>query len=823
MPDTVIYCPSRLIPLRACMLVFLLLILGFLSSYSWAQSSPEPEASYESLSKLLSHEAVRQKLVEQLRQIALEEKVVSDVDLVQAEPLLQEPGVPVITKGREVLQDFASSMAEDLSNSWQILVGLLKNDTQQFKQISIWKAALLNLFITLFGTGTIYILLRQLASIFYRRLNSWAQQVPSEEELAVIQQRLEKRELVRHGFFHRGAKLKSAPQSDPQEKQLLTQAEVEQAQQVQKQHKEALRRFSVRYTRLRKLVAVLSALCIDAGVVLTAAFMGYLLVIGMATLGSMATITLLSMQFLTAFVAVELFKVLSRGVFSAKYESLRLLPIDASSASFWSHWTAVVVTVVGYGLLVLVPVLQTVFSSSLANVVGAFLITVIYIYAISVLWSKRKSVSAAFIEQAEKADNTLMGMVLRISSKVWFWLALAYFTVLLVVTHADKQNALSFMTQASLKTILAVLMGSFLSLFLATLSTHRIHLSAQWNHELPLLEARLNSYVPAAFRLLSLLVVCGVALFVFDAWSLFDLQQWLSSAKGQSIINNTVRVLIVLIIAALSWIVLASMIEHRLASSGEKMPSGREKTLLLLFRNALGVIIFTLTALTILSQVGIDIAPLIAGAGVVGLAIGFGAQKLVQDVITGVFIQLENGMNQNDVVEVAGLFGVVEKMTIRSVVIRTLDGGYHLVPFSSIDCVANHTRDYGYHHGEYLISHKESIDEVILHLQAAFVDLKEDPEVKDAILDEISIPGVTSLGKDGATIRVLIKTAPGMQWAVQRSFNRLVKQHFDAAGIEIPYPQTVIHFGRDKEGNSALVDIQMVDAVAQAARAERNE
>src|SRR5690625_6682702 len=120
----------------------------------------------------------------------------------------------------------------------------------------------------------------------------------------------------------------------------------------------------------------------------------------------------------------------------------------------------------------------------------------------------------------------------------------------------------------------------------------------------------------------------------------------------------------------------------------------RNHPFLIIIKNALVIIIIGLTLLIVLSQLGIDIGPLIAGAGVIGLAVGFGAQKLVQDVITGIFIQLENGMNQNDVVEVAGLFGSVEKLTIRSVVIRTLDGGYHLVPFSSIDSVSNRSEEH---------------------------------------------------------------------------------------------------------------------------------
>src|SRR5690606_11778812 len=100
-----------------------------------------------------------------------------------------------------------------------------------------------------------------------------------------------------------------------------------------------------------------------------------------------------------------------------------------------------------------------------------------------------------------------------------------------------------------------------------------------------------------------------------------------------------------------------------------------------------------------------------------GLAIGFGAQKLVQDVITGVFIQLENGMNQNDVVEVAGIFGTVEKINIRSVGIRTLDGGFHMIPFSSVDKVSNHTRDFSYHYGEYAITYRENVDDAVRQLE----------------------------------------------------------------------------------------------------------
>jgi len=333
-----------------------------------------------------------------------------------------------------------------------------------------------------------------------------------------------------------------------------------------------------------------------------------------------------------------------------------------------------------------------------------------------------------------------------------------------------------------------------------------------------MLEQRINAYVPVTLKTLRLLILITVSLVVLDAWRAFDLVAWLQSSGGRAAVAMIFRVGIILVLAAATWTVLASLIEHRLgASGGNRRPSEREKTLLMLFRNAAAIVIATMTALIVLSQIGIDIGPLIAGAGVAGLAIGFGAQKLVQDVITGVFIQLENGMNQNDVVELAGIFGTVEKITIRSVVIRTLDGGYHLIPFSTIDKLTNHTRDYGYHYGEYNVAHRENVDEAIAQLELAFKDLMDDPELAREVLEEISIPGVTGLTERGFTIRVLIKTTPGNQWAIQRGFNRLVKQRFDAAGIELPYPQAVLHFGRDKTGYAAPVDVRGVDALKQSA------
>lgn len=548
----------------------------------------------------------------------------------------------------------------------------------------------------------------------------------------------------------------------------------------------------------RRAGAIVGALAIDVGVVMLAAMAGG--TAGLWGTPARGALDPLAAVFLKAFLSVEIVKVLIRTVFAVRHPHLRLLPMSDELARYWNGWLVRIVAAAGYGTLLVDPVMSVALSPALGRLAGMVIMLAVYVYAVRVIWQNRVAVRERLERRATHAA-TFLGTRLRFLSRVWHVLGIGYFTVLLVVSQIDPTNALPFMARATAQTLLAIGVGSLLILLLNTVLAKPIQLSGDLRRRLPLLEARVNAYVPAGLKLVGWIIRIVVLLLILDAWRAFDLSRWLASEAGAAAIKVVLNVGIVLLIAALAWTVIASIIEHRLSQSeGRAMPSARERTLLALFRNAALIVIVAMTTMVVLSQIGIDVGPLIAGAGVVGLAIGFGAQKLVQDIITGVFIQLENGMNENDVVQVAGVFGTVEKMTIRSVGIRTLDGAYHLVPFSSVDVVTNHMRDFSYHLGEYTIAHRESVDDAIEHLRAAFVELMTDSVLAPEVLEEMTVAGVTAVNEKGVTVRVLIKTAPGMQWAVQRGYNRLVKKHFDAAGIELPYPHMVLYFGQDKEG-----------------------
>lgn len=565
---------------------------------------------------------------------------------------------------------------------------------------------------------------------------------------------------------------------------------------------------------IRRGTAILMALIVDVAVVLLACGAGYLA--GLYAFGEAGSMGTRESLFINAFALIELTKVAIRAVFAVRYESLRLLNIPSSIAGWWSVRLRWFVGIIGYGLLVVVPIVNVQLSFFVGALVSFLIMGGAYVYALGVIFKNRALFNERLKRMSENASVGFFGVLLKLASKLWVLLAVAYFTTLFVFSQIDPEEALPFMLSATLQTLVAAAIGFGISGLLSKAIGKRVTFSAGVREKLPMLEARVNSYVPNALKVIRVIILAVFVLVVANAWHLFDLGAWLASDAGLTVVSNLTRVALVLIAAALLWLVAASIIEHRLnPNTGNGKPSARQETLLELFRNALAILILTMTLMIALSQIGVDIGPLIAGAGVLGLAIGFGAQKLVQDIITGVFIQLENAMNTGDVVTVGGITGTAERLTIRSVSIRDLDGAYHIVPFSSADTVTNYMREFAFFRTEYGIAYREDIDNAIYHLREAFAELKEDPTAGPNILEDITVPGVTALADSSINIRIMIKTKPGAQWGVGRAFNRLVKMHFDRAGIEIPFPHQTLYFGEDRDGKAPPANLRILEGPAE--------
>ena len=560
---------------------------------------------------------------------------------------------------------------------------------------------------------------------------------------------------------------------------------------------------------IRLVICVVLAALVDV-VVVALAYIGGNLAATFAV-GETGELSTRASLFLNAFLIIELIKTGMRMLFSSRYEALRLLPISAAEASYWNRWLARLIGLVGYGMLVVTPLASTYLTPALGQAVGTLIMLGAFVYAVVVVLKNRLRLRGELKGMALRSDFTATQISLQLLARTWHLIALAYFLMVLVLTLTRPADALPFVLFATLKSVAAVVIGILISNLLTHSIGRRIQLSDDLRQKLPLLEPRLNSYIPIALRIIRTLILISVVLLVLDAWGAFNLAAWYASESGRAIVGTLFSVAMILLLAIAVWLTLASLIEHKLnPGANHTIPSARAQTLLSLFRNALAIALLTMTIMIVLAEIGINIGPLIAGAGVLGLAIGFGAQKLVQDIITGIFIQVENAMNTGDVVTVGGITGTAERLSIRSVGIRDLSGTYHVVPFSSVDTVSNYMREFGNHLGEYNIAYRENIDEAIEQLQLAYEALKDNTEHGHKLLAPLDVAGVTTLGDSGVTIRVIIKTTPGDQWGVGRAYNRLVKMHFDAAGIEVPFPHTTLYFGQDKNGSAAPANLRVM-------------
>nr|WP_256357335.1 mechanosensitive ion channel domain-containing protein [Pseudomonas sp. PDM26] len=247
-----------------------------------------------------------------------------------------------------------------------------------------------------------------------------------------------------------------------------------------------------------------------------------------------------------------------------------------------------------------------------------------------------------------------------------------------------------------------------------------------------------------------------------------------------------------LLFAWLIWILSDTAVHHALTRSRKGLANARAQTMMPLIRNVLFVAIFIIALIVALANMGMNVTPLLAGAGVIGLAIGFGAQSLVADLITGLFIIIEDSLAIDDYVDVGGHLGTVEGLTIRTVRLRDIDGIVHTIPFSEIKSIKNYSREFGYAIFRVAVPASMEIDNAIKLMREVGQKMRTDPLQRRNIWSPLEFQGVESFESGNAILRARFKTAPIKQWEVSRAFNLSLKRHMDEAGLDLATPRMSI-------------------------------
>lgn len=504
--------------------------------------------------------------------------------------------------------------------------------------------------------------------------------------------------------------------------------------------------------------------------------------------------------FLDAFLYVEAIRILPRIIFRPNRAGLRLLDASGPSAKHWNFWTARIIGALGYGTLFFAPLARLLDAPRTAEWINLVFVLIAMALTIRLVLRNREPVREVLEKKLAAAGDGFIATWLYPLAHFWHFIVIAYTIALFVVWRAVPWNATEFMVRATIMSGLLILLGSLLVALVTRRFGDGVVLSAQRRKTFPMLEVRLNRFLPIALLLVRLLVALVVIGGILTVWDIFDAVEWLDSSGGRTVAWSFGWIAGVLLLAAAAYLLVSSWIEYRL-NPELRAVTARERTLLALFSNAFVIALAVITVMTVLTQLGINIAPLLAGAGVVGLAIGFGAQKLVQDIINGAFIQLENTMNEGDVVTAGPITGSVEKLTIRSVSLRDFNGVVHMIPFSSVDTVSNFTKAFSFHVADIRVAYRENLDSVKAAMDEAFERLMT-TEHRANVLPPFEHFGIDRFEESAFIVRGRIKTLPGQQWNVGRAYNGILKTVFDERGIHIPYPHRTLYMGTDKAGNA---------------------
>ncbi|MBW4034344.1 MAG: mechanosensitive ion channel [Proteobacteria bacterium] len=540
----------------------------------------------------------------------------------------------------------------------------------------------------------------------------------------------------------------------------------------------------------RRLPLAIAHVLLALAPILIFALIGFLWLTG--SLANERVAKLVVIAVLNAYLACRLTLEVARFLLAPGLRDIRLIRTTDRRAEWLVNWLRRIIGVIAFGYAAIATGGLFGLYHAASQVLIKLVSLIVHIMAAIMVLQARRPV-AAIIRGDRHADHTRSGVITAARAglaRSWHILALFYIIALWIAWAIGVPHAFFIMLRIVLVFAIIAALARSISAWMAHGLESAFDDEVTWRTQYPSLFTRLRLYVPVVKLVISIVLGTLAILVILQLWGIGVLAWFTVTRIGQRIVSAVITIGLAALIGLIAWETINAALEaqaERLVQQGRPGRAARYRTLLPMLRTTLLVIILVIVALVVLSAVGVNVTLLLGGLSIFGLAIGFGSQKLVQDIITGLFLLLEDAMQVGDTVTLGGMSGVVEKLSIRTIRLRGGDGSLNIIPFSSVTTVTNSSRDFGYAPINIGVGYGENIDRVQAVITEVFETMRAEPTWAAQISNDLELWGLDQFGASSVDIVGRIKTPAGKQYGVRREFNRRIKIRFDAEGIELPY------------------------------------
>lgn len=499
--------------------------------------------------------------------------------------------------------------------------------------------------------------------------------------------------------------------------------------------------------------------------------------------------------FLDAFIVQHVITWALQMVFAERAPRLRFLPLADESAAYLFVWCTRLSAFIVFGFFLSQAALYLDVPKGSVHAFSSFIGLIITLMVVIIVLQNRAQVSNWLRGKKDKdSDATFVQATRARVADVWHVLAIVYLVIGYVIAALDIEQGFTTLIKATLVTLVTFILFRFILSSIDHLVEKDFALPDELKRQFPFLEQRTNSYLPILERVVKAFAWIIGTLIILSAWG-FDTAAWFATPVGKKVVSAAISITITLFVVVVAWEFVSNGVDRYLQGEdahGRRIErSARMRTLLPLIRYASHTTLIIVATFIILSEFGLDITPLLAGAGIIGLAVGFGAQTLVKDFITGLFILLEDTISVGDVVKVGNHSGVVETFTIRTLKLRDAQGHVHSIPFSEVTSIVNQTKNFAYVLVEVGVGYDADLQNVMKVMKQVADEMRKDPAFTRYIYEAMEIFGIERFDASSIAMRARMKTDGQKQWAIKREYLLRLKHAFDKEGIDIPYPITV--------------------------------